>query len=124
MTTSPNTRTPVQSLDEHIGIGRTHSWLHEKKESGHKTISQDLGLETQKLPILAEILVSRQIWKSPGLTAILVPDSSIRAAATPSYHKQQGQVGVHLLLAMYHVVCAEQRDTRHSYGQYIKVTGL
>ena len=46
--------------------------------------------------------------KPPDLTdlmAILVPDSNIRAAATPSYHKQQVQFGVHLLLAKYHVVC-------------------
>ena len=45
------------------------------------------------------------MWKPPGLTAILVPDSNIRAVDTPSYHKQQRQVGVHRLVAMYHVVC-------------------
>ena len=45
------------------------------------------------------------MWKPPGLTAILVPDSTIRAAYTPSYHKQQRQVGVHHLVAMQHVVC-------------------
>ena len=48
---------------------------------------------------------SRQMQKPHGLTAILVPDSTIREAEAPSYHKQQRQVGVHRLVAMHHVVC-------------------
>ena len=53
---------------------------------------------------------SCQVWKPPGLTALTaipVPNSHIRAALTPSYHKKQRQVvGVHRRPGAVHcVVC-------------------
>ena len=48
---------------------------------------------------------SLQMWKPPGLTAIPVPDSNIRAAETPPYHNHQRQVGFHRPMTLHHMVC-------------------
>ena len=46
---------------------------------------------------------SLQTWKPPGLMAILVPDSNIRAGESPSYHNHQRQVGVRGFWTMYNL---------------------
>ena len=45
------------------------------------------------------------MWKPPGLTVILVPDSNIRAVETPSYHNHQRQVGVCWVWTIFISVC-------------------